>query len=106
MLTRKGERINHPAFGSTLWNILFEPNNPEILKEDIETSIFEAVDNWLPYILIREIIINEAPEDIDRNILKIAIGFSLKDDLENFDEVFISVNETYGLVNSNGENQS
>ena len=106
LLTRKGERINHPGFGSTLWNILFEPNNPEILKEDIETSIFEAVDNWLPYILIREIIINEAPEDIDRNILKIAIGFSLKDDLENFDEVFISVNETYGLVNSNGENQS
>jgi len=89
-----------------LWNILFEPNVPEILKEDIETAIMEAVDNWLPYILIREIIINETPDDIDRNILKLLIRFSLRDDIENFDEVFISVNETFGLVNSNGENQS
>ena len=89
-----------------MWNILFEPNVPEILKEDIETAIMEAVDNWLPYILIREIIINETPDDIDRNILKLLIRFSLRDDIENFDEVFISVNETFGLVNSNGENQS
>ena len=36
----------------------------------------------------------------------ILIRFSLRDDIENFDEVFISVNETFGLVNSNGENQS
>ena len=64
------------------------------------------VDSWLPYILIKEIIISESPEDIDRNILKIRIKFSLRDDLENFDEVFISVNETFGLVNSNGENQT
>jgi phage baseplate assembly protein W len=106
LLTRKGERLNHPTFGSNLWNILFEPNVPEILKEDIETAIMEAVDNWLPYILIREIIINETPDDIDRNILKLLIRFSLRDDIENFDEVFISVNETFGLVNSNGENQS
>ena len=106
LLTRKGERLNHPTFGSNLWNILFERNVPEILKEDIETAIMEAVDNWLPYILIREIIINETPDDIDRNILKLLIRFSLRDDIENFDEVFISVNETFGLVNSNGENQS
>ena len=66
----------------------------------------EAVDSWLPYILIKEIIISESPDDIDRNILKINIKFSLRDDLENFDEVFISVNETFGLVNSNGENQT
>ena len=96
----------HPSFGSNLWNILFEPNTPEILKEDIEEVIINAVDSWLPYILIKEIIISESPDDIDRNILKINIKFSLRDDLENFDEVFISVNETFGLVNSNGENQT
>ena len=56
--------------------------------------------------MIKEIIISESPDDIDRNILKINIKFSLRDDLENFDEVFISVNETFGLVNSNGENQT
>ena len=106
LLTRKGERLNHPTFGSNLWNILFEPNKPEILREDIESSIINAVDEWLSYILIKEIIISETPDDIDRNILKIRIKFSLRNDIENFDEVFISVNEQFGLVNSNGENQS
>ena len=106
LLTRKGERLNHPTFGSNLWNILFEPNKPEILREDIESSIISAVNEWLGYILIKEIIISETPDDIDRNILKIKIKFSLRSDLENFDEVFISVNETFGLVNSNGENQT
>ena len=89
-----------------MWNILFEPNKPEILREDIESSIISAVNEWLGYILIKEIIISETPDDIDRNILKIKIKFSLRSDLENFDEVFISVNETFGLVNSNGENQT
>ena len=56
--------------------------------------------------MIKEIIISETPDDIDRNILKIRIKFSLRNDIENFDEVFISVNETFGLVNSNGENQT
>ena len=76
------------------------------VKKDIENSIINAVNEWLGYILIKEIIISESPDDIDRNILKINIKFSLRDDLENFDEVFISVNETFGLVNSNGENQT
>jgi len=105
LLTRKGERLMHPTFGSNLWNILFEPNKPEILREDIEDAIIQAAQQWLGYILIKQIIISETPEDIDRNILKIKINFSLRDDIENFDEVFISVNETYGLVNANGENQ-
>ena len=50
LLTRKGERLNHPTFGSNLWNILFEPNKPEILREDIESSIISAVNEWLGYI--------------------------------------------------------
>ncbi len=105
LLTRKGERLMHPTFGSNLWNILFEPNKPEILREDIEDAIIQAAQQWLGYILIKQIIISETPDDIDRNILKIKIEFSLRDDIENFDEAFISVNETYGLVNANGENQ-
>jgi phage baseplate assembly protein W len=105
LLTRMGERLNHPTFGSTLWNIIFEPNNAEILKEDIEESILNAVSNWMQYILIKEIIITEHPEDIDRNILKMRIKFSLRDDIENFEDVFISVNENFGIVNDDGENQ-
>jgi phage baseplate assembly protein W len=105
LLTRKGERLNHPTLGSNLWNILFEPNNAEILKEDIEAAIMEAVDSWLPYILIREIIISESPDDIDRNVLKILIRFSLRDDLENITETNITFNEAFGLISgTDGEN--
>ena len=105
LLTRKGERLNHPSFGSNLWNILFEPNTPEILKEDIEEVIINAVDSWLPYILIKEIIISESPDDIDRNVLKILISFSLKDDLSTFTSTNITFNEALGLISGDdGEN--
>jgi len=105
LLTRKGERLNHPNFGSNLWNVLFEPNNAEILKEDIETAIMEAVDSWLGYILIKEIIISESPDDIDRNVLKILISFSLKDDLSTFTTTNITFNEALGLISGDdGEN--
>jgi phage baseplate assembly protein W len=56
ILTRPGERILQPLFGTELQNALFEQND-DILKERIQISISEAVEFWLPYIGINELII-------------------------------------------------
>jgi phage baseplate assembly protein W len=56
VLTRPGERILQPLFGTELQNALFEQND-DILKERIQNSITEAVEFWLPYIGINELII-------------------------------------------------
>lgn len=79
LLTRIGERILQPTFGTKLFEILFQPNVFE-LKELIHDIISEPVDFWLPYIILNEIEVttNEDDPNLIHNI-KIKISFSLND---------------------------
>ena len=54
LLTRKGERYNLPTFGSSLLNLIFEPNTDQLVQA-IQNTIKEAVSFWLPYIQITNI---------------------------------------------------
>lgn len=54
LLTRKGERYNLPTFGSSLLNLIFEPNTDELVGS-IQSTIQEAVSTWLPYIQLTNI---------------------------------------------------
>ena len=54
ILTRQGERIMQPLFGTKLQDSLFEPDD-DILKSNIRESIQNAVSFWLPYISIDEL---------------------------------------------------
>ena len=54
LLTRKGERYNLPTFGSSLLNLIFEPNTDQLIQA-IQDTIKEAVSFWLPYIQITNI---------------------------------------------------
>jgi phage baseplate assembly protein W len=51
ILTRKGERIMQPLFGTNLQDLLFEQNT-DSLKDSLYNSIASAVSFWLPYITI------------------------------------------------------
>jgi phage baseplate assembly protein W len=59
LLTRKGERIMHPRFGTRLQEALFEPNT-EKLRSYINTEIEGAITQWLPYILLQDVEVNVA----------------------------------------------
>lgn len=54
LLTRKGERFLQPNFGTDLLYLIFEPNTDDLV-EQIQTTIFEAVSFWLPYITLEQI---------------------------------------------------
>lgn len=54
ILTRQGERIYQPLFGTKLIDALFEQNT-DVIKEVIRTSITDAVSFWLPYITINKL---------------------------------------------------
>ena len=54
ILTRKGERVNHPEFGTDLQSFIFEPNYPD-LREAVGEEIRKAVAQWLPYIIINSL---------------------------------------------------
>ncbi len=92
ILTRKGERILNPTFGCDIWKVLFEQLDNELIENKIETSILDAVTNWLPYLNIDEIIFDYDDKDIDNNKINLEIKFSLVSNPNLGESVQITVN--------------
>lgn len=83
LLTRKGERLMFPDFGTNIFGFLFNPMNN--ISGQIESEIRKVIDFWLPYINVDEIIVNTSTE----NQIEINIKFGLKQDLSKFEELII-----------------
>ena len=71
LLTRKGERLFQPTFGSQIYALLFEPITLD-LKQKLEEGILEDVNFWLPYIIIDKV---EVTPEEDKNQVGISLIF-------------------------------
>ena len=92
ILTRKGERIMNPTFGCDIWKVLFEQIDGGIIENKIESTILDAVSNWLPYLNIDEIIFDYDNNDIDNNRINLELKFSLISNPNLGESVTINVN--------------
>ena len=81
LLTKKGERILQPEFGSGLQELLFDFNNDE-LPTKIEDTITEALEQWLPYVTIDSIDVEQTDYLKDRNRANVSISFRIGDDVQ------------------------
>ena len=70
-MTRKGERVFQPTFGSQIYALLFEPISLD-LKQKMEDGILVDINFWLPYIIIDEVVVTP---DEDRNHVGITLNF-------------------------------
>jgi len=73
LLTRKGERVFQPEFGSDIYSLLFEQISDDLSDRLIE-SLTDDINLWLPYIIINDIIVDV---DTDRNYVRIQLKFSV-----------------------------
>jgi len=71
LLTRKGERLFQPNFGSDVYSLMFEQIDTN-LASTLDESLREDIEYWLPYIIIDDINI-EVIED--RNYVRIELSF-------------------------------
>ena len=81
LLTKKGERVLQPNFGSGLQDLLFEPIDDEFENKLVDT-ITESVQTWLPYINIEDIDVNMNDENKDNNRVGVEIKFKVGDSLD------------------------
>mgnify|MGYP001288167733 FL=1 len=81
LLTKKGERVLQPNFGSGLQDLLFEPIDDEFEGKLVDT-VTEAVQTWLPYINIEDIDVNMNDENKDNNRVGVEIKFKVGDTLD------------------------
>ena len=76
LLTKKGERVLQPEFGSGLQELLFDFNDTN-LETKIEETINQALEMWLPYVTTNSIDIEQSNELKDRNRVNVSITFAI-----------------------------
>lgn len=91
LLTIKGERPMQPNFGSDIQNLLFE-NIIDGIDSIIERNIQQAIDFWMPYINLQEIVVDTSPEVVDLNKIKIQITFSIDQVPNRFETIILEFN--------------
>jgi len=79
LLTRKGERLFQPEFGSSVYSLLFEQMN-ESLSTQMDEQLREDIGFWLPYIVIDDLIIQP---NYDRNYVGIELKFRVTEQGSN-----------------------
>jgi|DEB19_MinimDraft_3_1074340.scaffolds.fasta_scaffold03472_6 phage baseplate assembly protein W len=72
LLTRKGERIMQPNFGTRIQDSIFEQNT-DILLDNIRSTIEEDVAYWLPYIELLDVDVKRT--NFYENSIQVAITF-------------------------------
>ncbi len=81
LLTKQGERIMQPQFGTGLEALLFEPMDSEF-ENKLTDVITQSVNYWLPYINIEQIDIEMTDEMKDRHIAHMKIQFTVGNQIE------------------------
>jgi len=96
LLTRKGERYHLPNFGSDLLYVLFQPITDQLISQ-VQSTINQAVERWLPYINIERIVVDTSSES--QFEIKVTINFSIQNiEAEQTIELFASEDGTLQVV--------
>ena len=97
--THRGERVFQPNLGMNLRSIIFEPLTEEITVQ-IENNIVDVFGKWLPFVDLRNIVIERRD---DLNQVNINMDFSIRrapNSLESVQVTFEGVGA--GSTTSNG----
>jgi len=98
LLTEAGERIMQPDFGLSLKNVLFEQVDDSLVMA-IQDEIVNKVNFWLPFVIIKDIIIREMDTDgigYDKNTISIKVIFSIKQDPTTLNSIQVSLTSIGG----------
>ena len=76
LLTKKGERVMQPEFGSGLQELLFDFND-DTLSGKIEDAITAALEQWLPYVTVEQIDVESTSNNRYNNLVNVSVTFGL-----------------------------
>lgn len=81
LLTKKGERIMQPNFGTGLHSLLFEQID-DTFESKIQETITKNVNYWLPYISIKNIDVEMTNELRDQNRVNLSLEFTVGNQID------------------------
>ena len=81
LLTKKGDRIMQPNFGTGLQSLLFEQID-DTFEQKIQETITKNVNYWLPYISIKNIDVEMTNELKDQNRVNLSLEFTVGNQID------------------------
>lgn len=87
LLTKRGERVMQPNFGTGLHSLLFEPMDNEF-EQKLQETITDSVRFWLPYITIENIEVDMSDEMKDRHTAGMKIEFTVGNNIDTQELTF------------------
>ena len=98
LLTRKGERLYHPTFGTNVQALVFEPNTDE-LDERIAEELKASINFWLPYIVINDIFVDNTDSYGNReHRIEIKLRFRVTEQGANQEIILIVTGDTVNAI--------
>jgi len=81
LLTKRGERVMQPEFGTGLDSLLFEPMDGAF-ESNLRDTITRTVSYWLPYVNIQDIEIEMTDEMKDKHIANMKVEFTVGNQID------------------------
>jgi phage baseplate assembly protein W len=78
LLTRKGQRLYNPDFGTRLLEFIYEPYD-ELTFNDVKSEIETTVNKYLPQIRLNDLIVEPSP--LNEYAVLVTIDFTITDDI-------------------------
>jgi len=88
LLTRKGQRLYNPNFGTDLLRYIFEPND-ELTLEGIREEVIASVRKYIPNLIIKDLKVT--PSDDSEYAATIRMDYSITDDVFEIND-FVIIN--------------
>ena len=86
ILTRRGQRLYNPDFGTDLMRFIFEPNDV-LTEEGIKDEIRTVVKKFLPNLKLNEIIIAASQESEYAAV--VTISYTITDDVFSTSDIVV-----------------
>ena len=94
IMTMKGERPMQPEFGCDIHMAIFDPIG-EDLNIRIDGAIRDSIAEWLPYIVVEDVVVNTTNADKDNNRIRVTLKYSISLMAHSLDELtFVSAGGT------------
>lgn len=86
ILTRRGQRLYNPDFGTDLLRFIFEPNDI-LTEEGIKDEIRTVVKRFLPRLTLDEILIE--PSEEKEYVAVVTISYTITDDVFETSDIIV-----------------
>jgi phage baseplate assembly protein W len=89
ILTKKGERLMQPEFGTDLHRILFE-NITDNTLENARLTVVDAVERWMPFLELKEFEV-KSPVDGNPHRINLSVTYRFRNNPNVTDAISISI---------------